>query len=209
MVSAKKKLRDEGDQSSIDEAAKMNSEEGSSRDARAKVKKRWFAFWSRGRKSSDKEEGANPNGGIFFDALSSVSGDDEESSPSTPSTAITPDYLGGVLLSAEEPTMTRQLNVLSNIRRRALIFGGDQELLLLAETLDADKPAFIQRWYKNNPTEDSDVRNETRPGVQYRRRSQSRPRTSRLVHDLARDGHPGGGQCPPPRRGGGGTTAAG
>ena len=34
------------------------------------------------------------------------------------------------------------------------LFGGDQELLLqctvLAETLDADKPAFIQRWYKKD-----------------------------------------------------------
>jgi hypothetical protein len=167
MVSAKKKLRDEGDQSSIDEAAKMKSEEGSTKEARAKGKKRWFAFWSRGGKSSGKDEGANPNGGIFIDALSSVNGGDEERSSSTPSTAITPDDLGGVLLSAEEPTMTRQLNVLSNICQRTLIFGGDQELLLLAETLDADKPAFIQRWYKNNPTEDSDVRSETRPGVQY------------------------------------------
>ena len=78
--------------------------------------------------------------------------------------------LGGVLLSAEEPSMTRQLNVLSNIVPRALLFGGDQELLVLAETLDADKPAFIQRWYPGSdkgtielpPSED-----EVRPGVQF------------------------------------------
>jgi len=80
---------------------------------------------------------------------------------------INPDDLGGVLLSAEEPTMTRQLNVLSNIVQRTLIFGGDQELLVLAETLDADKPAFIQRWYKEDQASDIDIQNETRPGVQY------------------------------------------
>ena len=99
-----------------------------------------------------------------------VNGDDDEPSPpSTPAITIDPDDLGGVLLSAEEPSMTRQLNVLSNICQRTLIFGGDQELLLLAETLDADKPAFIQRWYKKNDAagDGGDVRAETRPGVQY------------------------------------------
>lgn len=79
---------------------------------------------------------------------------------------INPEDLGGVLLSAEEPTVTRQLNVLSNIVKRTLLFGGDQELLVLSETLNADKLAFIQRWYPNSggivpPKE------ETRPGVQY------------------------------------------
>mmetsp|Transcript_28559 Transcript_28559/g.51717 ORF Transcript_28559/g.51717 Transcript_28559/m.51717 type:complete len:656 (+) Transcript_28559:57-2024(+) len=79
------------------------------------------------------------------------------------------DDLGGVLLSAEEPSMTRQLNVLSNIVLRALLFGGDQELLVLSETLDADKPAFVQRWY---PGRDGEIElfspeEETRPGVQY------------------------------------------
>ena len=83
------------------------------------------------------------------------------------SIVINPDDLGGVLLSAEEPTMTRQLNVLSNIVQRTLIFGGDQELLVLAETLDADKPAFVQRWYKDDQASDIDIQNESRPGVQY------------------------------------------
>ncbi len=79
------------------------------------------------------------------------------------------DDLGGVLLSAEEPSMTRQLNVLSNIVNRALLFGGDQELLVLSETLDADKPAFIQRWYPG-PVGEIELfspEQETRPGVQY------------------------------------------
>lgn len=41
----------------------------------------------------------------------------------------------------------------SNIAQRALLFVGDEELLVLSETLNADKPPFIQRWYpseKNN-----------------------------------------------------------
>ena len=75
------------------------------------------------------------------------------------------DRLGGVLLSAEEPTMTRQLNVLSNIVLRALLFGGDQELLVLSETLEADKPAFVERWYPEDSAVAKD--NEGRPGVQY------------------------------------------
>ncbi len=83
---------------------------------------------------------------------------------------LKPEDLGAVLLSAEEPTVTRQLNVLSNIVQRALLFGGDQELLVLSETLEADKPAFIQRWYpnSNNDVNDpNDLQHEKRPGVQF------------------------------------------
>lgn len=78
--------------------------------------------------------------------------------------------LGGVLLSAEEPSMTRQLNALSNIVQRALLFGGDQELLVLAETLDADKVAFLQRWYPGSDevtVELTRPEDELRPGAQY------------------------------------------
>mmetsp|Transcript_5163 Transcript_5163/g.9820 ORF Transcript_5163/g.9820 Transcript_5163/m.9820 type:complete len:845 (-) Transcript_5163:40-2574(-) len=82
---------------------------------------------------------------------------------------IKPEDLGGVLLSKEEPTITRQLNVLSNIVKRTLLFGGDQEILVLSKTLEADRPAFIQRWYpetvKSMPY--GDVTSETRPGVQF------------------------------------------
>lgn len=74
--------------------------------------------------------------------------------------------LGGVLLSSKEPTMTRHLNALSNIVKRALLFGGDQELLVLFETLEADRNAFIQRWYPGS-SNDINVLDETRPGVQY------------------------------------------
>jgi len=95
------------------------------------------------------------------------SNDDEESNAIEE--AIKPEDLGAVLLSAEEPTMTRQLNVLSNIVKRALLFGGDQELLVLSETLEADKPAFIQRWYpdSNGMAISYDLKNETRLGVQF------------------------------------------
>lgn len=84
------------------------------------------------------------------------------------------DDLGGVLLSAEEPTMTRQLNVLSNIVQRALLFGGDQELLVLAETLDADRAAFIERWFPGTDTTtttaksaDRSADSEKRSGLQF------------------------------------------
>lgn len=82
---------------------------------------------------------------------------------------IKPEDLGAVLLSAEEPTVTRQLNVLSNIVKRALLFGGDQELLVLSETLEADKAAFVQRWYPddNGVTIPKDLKEEDRPGVQF------------------------------------------
>jgi hypothetical protein len=88
---------------------------------------------------------------------------------SSESQQISSEDLGGVLLSKEEPTITRQLNVLSNVVKRTLLFGGDQEILVLSKTLEADKPAFIQRWYpetvKSMP--DDDLVNETRPGVQF------------------------------------------
>lgn len=75
--------------------------------------------------------------------------------------------LGGVLLSSKEPSMTRQLNALSNIVQRALLFGGDQELLVLSETLEADKPAFIQRWYPSDTIRLTSAEEENRPGVQF------------------------------------------
>jgi hypothetical protein len=82
---------------------------------------------------------------------------------------LTREDLGGVLLSAEEPTMTRQLNVLSNIVQRALLFGGDEELLVLAETLEADRAAFVDRWYPGTGSlaESAPAEDESRPGVQF------------------------------------------
>ena len=85
---------------------------------------------------------------------------------------IKPEDLGAMLLSAEEPTVTRQLNILANVVKRALLFGGDDEILVLYETMEADKPAFIHRWYKDTidkdlPTLNVDPREESRPGVQF------------------------------------------
>jgi len=80
-------------------------------------------------------------------------------SPASSNNTILPeDDLGAVLLSSSEPSMTRQLNILSNIVQRALLFGGDEELIVLSETLEADKPAFVKRWYPNA---------DDGPGVQY------------------------------------------
>lgn len=115
---------------------------------------RRFKFWNRSRNKNE------------FESYDSDDAGDVK---------LNADDLGGVLLSASEPTITRQLNVLSNIVQRALLFGGDQELLVLAETLEADKVAFIERWcpqetnsLNNNgePTKDLNVIN-TSPGVQY------------------------------------------
>jgi len=82
---------------------------------------------------------------------------------------LTREDLGGVLLSSEEPSVTRQLNLLSNIVQRALLFGGDQELLVLADTLDADRKAFVERWYPDTGgvSDDYDEEAETRVGVQF------------------------------------------
>jgi hypothetical protein len=73
---------------------------------------------------------------------------------------------GKVILSMNEPTMTRQLNSLSNIVIRVLLFGGDQELLVLSETLASNREDFVDRWYPGTgaPKDDDE---ETRPGVQY------------------------------------------
>lgn len=72
-----------------------------------------------------------------------------------------------IILSEDEPTMTRQLNALSNIVLRALLFGGDQELLVLSETLDSNRSPFAARWYPGTGEAMDAMENETRPGLQY------------------------------------------
>lgn len=128
-----------------------------------------------GKKSKQGEEGETGKSGPFknpFRKDKSIKNNKAESADqkdNEQSSKLTKDDLGGVLLSAEEPSMTRQLNILSNIVLRALLFGGDQELLVLAETLDADRAAFVERWYPSTGglLNDSDLQKETRPGVQY------------------------------------------
>ena len=73
----------------------------------------------------------------------------------------------GVMLCSEEPTMTRQLNAFSNIVRRVLLFGDDQELLILAETLDDNVKSFIERWYPETGPASEEMEDEGRQGVQY------------------------------------------
>lgn len=81
----------------------------------------------------------------------------------------TKDELGGILLSAKEPTITRELNSLANIVQRAMLFGGDQELLVLFETLVADRPRFAEKWYPSSGgvDDDKELDDETRPGMQF------------------------------------------
>ena len=142
-----------------------------SNGAYEKGRRRRLNFWPLGRffvkrtKVSNVDTPTTTTTTAAAKTIEESTDDIENSLP--PTIVIQPDDLGGVLLSAEEPTITRQLNVLSNIVQRTLIFGGDQELLLLTETLDADKPAFIQRWYKSSPPNNCDIHSESRPGVQY------------------------------------------
>ena len=72
-----------------------------------------------------------------------------------------------IVLSEDEPTMTRQLNALSNIVQRALLFGGDQELLVLSETLDSNRYPFAERWYPETGEPAEEMEDEIRPGIQY------------------------------------------
>lgn len=123
------------------------------------IKDRFLFFMKKDEDKSDKKLEKESDSG-------SKSEDDEILEKTT---KIKPEDLGGVLLSAEEPTVTRQLNVLSNIVQRALLFGGEQELLVLSQTLEADKEAFIKRWYPNsvNDIDSDDIKKESRPGVQF------------------------------------------
>ena len=169
MVSAKKKKRDQENEADlIQQQTKAEKEKEEPKGAYEKGrKKRLFTSFLKIYDSSKSQEVDgekavhNTNPADIPQELNKSSSDD------APTPTIRPDDLGGVLLSAEEPTMTRQLNILSNIVQRTLIFGGDQELLVLSETLDADKPAFIQRWYKDDAIDCPDIQKETRPGVQY------------------------------------------
>ena len=150
MVSAKKKKREESQE--------IENNEDEPKGAYEKGRKRRLlaSFLRKGE--------ANKNESSYLEQDVNKETSAEQTDVST--VTIQPDDLGGVLLSAEEPTMTRQLNILSNIVQRTLIFGGDQELLVLAETLNADKPAFIQRWYKDTAVNTA-AEEETRPGVAY------------------------------------------
>jgi hypothetical protein len=74
---------------------------------------------------------------------------------------------GRVVLCSEEASMTRQLNALSNIVHRGLLYGGDQELLVLSETLADNRQTFVDRWFPGTDPPTDDMSQETRPAVQY------------------------------------------
>lgn len=94
---------------------------------------------------------------------------DNNGSSSAKKDATANDDLDGILLSAKEPTITRELNSLANIVQRAMLFGGDQELLVLFETLVADRPRFAKKWYPSTGgvDDDEELDDETRPGMQF------------------------------------------
>jgi nitrite reductase/ring-hydroxylating ferredoxin subunit len=168
MVAAKKSLLvGEVETTPKEEEVMATNEEPKGAYERGRKRRLFREFWSKIDKAPKNDESTDVEEKIdnVTNVIETINNVEEPSA--TPNIVIKPDDLGGVLLSAEEPTMTRQLNVLSNIVERTLIFGGDQELLVLAETLDADKPAFIQRWYNNDQGDNVDVAFETRPGVQY------------------------------------------
>lgn len=64
----------------------------------------------------------------------------------------------GILLTKDAPSITIQLNAVSNIVLRALVFGGDEELLVIVGTLEVDRQGFIECWYHDS---------EERPGLDY------------------------------------------
>mmetsp|Transcript_14583 Transcript_14583/g.33925 ORF Transcript_14583/g.33925 Transcript_14583/m.33925 type:complete len:685 (+) Transcript_14583:86-2140(+) len=72
-----------------------------------------------------------------------------------------------VILCSEEPSMTRQLNAFSNIVRRVLLFGDDQEILVLSETLANNDASFLDRWYPDTGPLPEKIEDEVRPGIQY------------------------------------------
>lgn len=126
-------------------------------NGRATKKKHKFRFWM------NEDESKQPEAKKSEDE-ESESSKQEEKEANKESKKVD---LGVVLLSSEETTMTRQLNSLSNIVQRALLFGGDQELLILSETLNANKEPFIERWYPGTDEASENFKEETRPGVQY------------------------------------------
>ena len=64
----------------------------------------------------------------------------------------------GILLTKDAPSITIQLNAVSNIVLRALLFGGDEELLVIVGTLESDRQGFIECWFPDK---------RDRPGLDY------------------------------------------
>ncbi|KAL3940866.1 MAG: hypothetical protein SGBAC_004661 [Bacillariaceae sp.] len=149
----------------VPEPTELSSEgkEVVEKEAPAPQKKHRFRFWMNeadDAKKSEVKKPEVPESEVKKPELSKS----EEQKPSKQSKNADE---GVVLLCNDQPTMTRQLNSISNIVQRALLFGGDQELLILSETLDTNKAPFVERWYAGTEETSSDFNEETRPGVQY------------------------------------------
>ena len=139
MVSAKKKPRDKED----DHCSRSNATEVLMVDEE-KTQKSRLAFW----RARDPSAICNEKGSPSIDRSAEAAAADSNSGCELTSSCEPTDVEeGGVLLNTVAPTVTRQLNTLSNIVRRTLLYGGDQEVLVLAETLAADRPAFVRRWH--------------------------------------------------------------
>lgn len=159
IASAQEELRTAGkeklESSSSDPLAENQVKETLRGTKRSKLAKALMSFF----RSQEVEKNEETPLDITTPLLDNEDSPDEE--------LISREDLGAVLLSAEEPTITRQLNILSNIVQRTLLFGGDEELLVLSETLKADQPAFIRRWYPHSESLISNPETENRPGVQF------------------------------------------
>jgi hypothetical protein len=151
VVKTESTVGDVSNSSEVDNQSRESQSKDGKGDEGSPEKKNRFKFWMKENKENDSKE------------TESVGESDTEIAEPK----LKKNDLGLVLLSNEEPTMTRQLNSLSNIVERAMLFGGDQELLVLSETLDTNKEPFIQRWYPNTGLTVDNSEEESRPGVQY------------------------------------------
>mmetsp|Transcript_23500 Transcript_23500/g.43671 ORF Transcript_23500/g.43671 Transcript_23500/m.43671 type:complete len:386 (-) Transcript_23500:673-1830(-) len=139
-----------------DDAVDADSDEevGDEKDDSRGKKKNPFKFW----KKRDGEQPLPTNGEALQDGADDLQKKKKKKTP--------PDS-GAVILCSEEPSMTRQLNALTNIVHRGLLYGGDQELLVLSETLADNRKPFVERWYPGTGPPEENVNDETRLGVQY------------------------------------------
>ena len=116
-------------------------------------RKKWWQVWKNTKNDVATMNDSNDATSLVTsknDTTTSQNSNDDDTSSST--TTTTTSTSTGTQFSMTEPTMTRQLNVWSNIVLRVLLFGGDQELLVVAETLRCNVPIFQQRWYPSSAT---------------------------------------------------------
>ena len=148
---------EENDEAVDTDTLKSNQDETCSP---TKKRRNIFNFWKRKKKEEPK--------GKQEPVPSEVASEEDlpKESPKEPPTPATRTE-SGVILCSDEASMTRQLNAFSNIVRRVLLFGGDQELLIVSETLAGNDRSFVDCWYPNTGPPTEKMEDEVRPGVQY------------------------------------------